>query len=855
LIHCDCCGIEEKGEESRGTRYLIEFSSHGYTTIENLDAATHKMAHATRRVRANAKRQRNGAGTRNEEEETAVVDDRSMPPLETPRVLTRGLVNGLTHGLDASDVLECYALVRSAPLHGIANSTITVQKMAIGIRFRPKVADVQNPYYVKTPMELTLEYGPARLGPLLSDEATPIVQGEEELYSYLAWDNNAKVYFTQKIVTEQFLSSHYMASMTGAVLNKLLYEAVEYTEKRKFYQPFSVFSDSGRLLLRSSSSSDFTWFVWSHLAHLGVEIEPILPPAMYEARLYTKTVTKVFPDQEVTRAAASFYHKLYNCLESMATNNYGSFLASKAQPAVDDDSGDDDVISSTGTVWPNAKNGGNRDLGVESVHFEEEESNFKDVIIRRLEEDSQETEAADDIKTEVPSIEDDGTFEDEKDVEVKNSEVRDEPTTIAGQGEETVDNQGSEATIVPEDDFQLASNSSHTMSDQLSIGPTESPTSFASETYIPTAGIQDVEKAQNAADDAQKAADEAKIAAKTEGGNKAAYAAQAAADAAAAAADATSSAASQAAMDSLLSGDGAMMSSIVSTCFSNPRYEITSPDANRTAPTEIYLFRDPSTYFKLELTSPFLEVTKLNKPLPNAATISSVYGTGGDALDWSLAISIFLSLLLGILLICQQMGKRYVACIFKCQRSFFNPRNHDNEEDAVSGVQSGSHFFFGKSGIPVSMGGQQSSYSPLTNGKTLQNVIVAESFMEDDPDGADLLSPNLQPKHHRRLSSSRELEMVNFGSDALSPAPLRSPTYKDKNSDSSSDSSEDGEIAIEIPDRLLRDPDLVELHCLKSKSKVAIPVGSSANGNAPYSNSSSFAEGSVTGMNPDQMSF
>ena len=62
---------------------------------------------------------------------------------------------------------------------------------------------------------------------------------------------------------------------------------------------------------------------------------------------------------------------------------------------------------------------------------------------------------------------------------------------------------------------------------------------------------------------------------------------------------------------------------------------------------------------------------------------------------------------------------------------------------------------------------------------------------------------------------------------------------------SSSGSSEGGEMPLEIPDRLLRNPDLVELPSLKSKSKVAIPVGRQVNGNGNYSRSSSLGDGSM----------
>ena len=880
------------------------------------------MTGTTRRIRANSKRGRSGDRVRNEEEENGssesapkiMQEQRSTPPLETPRVLTRNSANALTHGLDASDVIECYALVRSAPLHGIANSTITVQKMTIGIRFRPTTADLKNPYNFKTPMELTLEYGPARLGPLLSDEATPIVQGNDESSSYLAWDNVAKMYYTEKIVTENFLSSHYMASMTGAVLNKLLTEAFEYTENRKVYQPFSIFSESGQRLLRSSSSSDFVWFVWTHLAKLGVEIEPILPPAMYETRLYTKSISKVFPDQSVTHDAATFYQRLFNCLESIATNNYGSFLSSKEQSTTDDDDNDDDNTSLAGTASSNAEDGDNRNLGIRSGDFDDEANsrtaNANDQKRRRLEKEVQETESPKDVdektneenyKQEIEVL--DGpegeTSDDEEDKIVKNSRAHDEPTTTVvhegvqeievadvvegetrdDEGEKIVKNsrdhdEGTndvpedENTIVPEDSLQTSSptdsvfNSSEMtpMASKTSTNaPSNSPTSAGHETLAPTEDIQDLEKAQNAASDAQKAADEAKSAAQTEGDTKAADAAQAAADAALAAADATSNAASQAAMDSILSGDGTMMSSIIATCFSNPLYEISSPDANRTSPIEIYLFRDPSTYYKLELTSPYLEVTKLHRPLPNAAALLSDYGAGGDALDWTLAMSIFLSMFLMVLLICQQMGNHYVASIFKCQRWFFNPRGkHDDEGDSSSGVQSGQHFYFGKSGIPVSMGGKQSSYSPLKNGATLQNEIVNESFTNDDGDRAEQeLTPmpsNIpQDSHHSRAfsrSPSRELEMVNFGPKAHNhngrPSPrVHTYPYKD-NSDDSVGSRDDDEIpldtSLEFPDRLLRNPDLVELPSLKSRSKVAMPVGSSANGSILYSASSSFGE-------------
>ena len=514
------------------------------------------------------------------------------PPLETPRVLTRSAITGLTHGLDASDVLECYSLVRSAPLHGVANSTITVQKMTIGIRFRPTAADLKNPYNTKTPMELTLEYGPARLGPLLSDEAMPTVQGNDKSSSYLVWDNIGKVYFTQKIDAGNYINSNYMASMTGAVLNKLLHEAVGYTEKRKIYQPFSVYSDKGKRLMRSSSSMDFAWYVWSHLARLGVEIEPILSPSMYEARLYAKSANKVFPDPASTRAAASFYEHLYGCLESIASRSVWSSGKSSQLPGDNVESNGvekarDKPSSSSGANNSDGARRGNRRLedrndGPDWETREDGNGDYDDDDGDTIDHDDDVDVTALDTDEEGydDNGDDNGEIENEKD-------LQDDDVRISSSYDEARESGTTSTQEVPK---RLPSNELPNRND-----PTPGPSETTYPTALPTEGIHDVEKAQNAAMDAQKAADEAMIAAQTEGETKAADAAQAAADAALVAADATSSAAAQAAMDNLLSGDGALMSSIVSTCFSNPTYGISSTDSNPQEPS------DPgnlhSTYF------------------------------------------------------------------------------------------------------------------------------------------------------------------------------------------------------------------------------------------------------------------
>lgn len=734
-------------------------------------------------------------------------------PLETPRVLTRNLIPSLTHGLDASDMLECYTLVRSAPLHGIANSTIAIHKQALGIRFRPKqdVAALN----VKEHMELTLEFGPQRVGQDLNDEAMPIVQ-MEETSSYLSWDNVGKVYFTRAIVKEHYLSSYYMASITGTVLDKLLTEAVGYAEQRRIYQPFAVFSEEKGKELRSWSSSDFMSFIWTRLARLGVEVEPILPPPVFEARLWVNSITKVVPEPSVAQKAALFYKKLYACLDAIATNDYGKVQVKSAEP----------TASPVPTISPS-----------EGAH---QDDNGGDRYRRRR------------IEEKGTSL---GTKDEENSSEGKSVQQRQQ----VGKGDTVNDNTSTPTSA------EGRTEPPSTVSPPPSVTPTikvtsPSPTEYESEEPTttqddetsedderPAEPAKDAEKAKQAADEAQKAANEAKNAAHSEGDTKAADAAQAAADAAHAAADATSKAASKQAMDSLLSGDGSIMSAIAATCFTDPQYEIGSTDVNGTITAEAYLYRDSAFYYKLELVSPFVAVTRINRSLPKAVYRSD-FGEGGDSLDWFLALSIAAALLLLVLLICQQMGKNYLTGLARCQRWFFNPRKYDYEGVTVSGMQSGPLFFFGESGIPPSMGGRPSSYSPVRQGESLDADLadgVISAF--GDEDAEEFGMPNIHYQG-RNEEEQLQIEMKSLSpklksSPARPGSAVRTPVGRSRsgssgrlrrsNSNRSSESSiadEDPDVALEnslpVPERFFRDPSEVEMPSLKSTSKIAVPVGS-----------------------------
>jgi hypothetical protein len=257
-----------------------------------------------------------------------------------PQILTRSALARLSADLDAGDVLECYLLSRSTALHGLVNSTITVTKQALGLRYRPPITDVNSGrvYVTKEALELTLEYGPMRAGSTLQHESIPRVVRETELSgetAYVSWENEGKVYYTTSI-SNGYLTANYLASLTGAVLNDLLLTAVEYAEQHRRYQPFEVYQKE-RLLLRSSSDTDFINSLWKHLANVGVELAPVIQPVQWQVRLQAESVDKVqaAPQAEnsVPRSQiADFYSQLYECLNAVATSNYSVYDAPAPAP-------------------------------------------------------------------------------------------------------------------------------------------------------------------------------------------------------------------------------------------------------------------------------------------------------------------------------------------------------------------------------------------------------------------------------------------------------------------------------------------------------------------------------------------
>ena len=192
-------------------------------------------------------------------------DSADQDLLNIPQVLTRAVIPTLAvTALDASDVLELYYLTRPTVLHAgssaaLLDHPIRVTKAALGLRYRPyslssgSGSNTINQYLQQQqPLELTIEYGAARAGPNLQHESVPrvVVESDHEdiTSTSVHWDNEAKVYYTQRIDSRIYTTANYLASLSGTVLEKLLNSAVDLMEssttgggqRHRRYQPFGV---------------------------------------------------------------------------------------------------------------------------------------------------------------------------------------------------------------------------------------------------------------------------------------------------------------------------------------------------------------------------------------------------------------------------------------------------------------------------------------------------------------------------------------------------------------------------------------------------------------------------------------
>jgi hypothetical protein len=657
-----------------------------------------------------------------------------------PQILTRSALQRLSSDLDAGDVLECYLLSRSTPLHGLVNSTITVTKQALGLRYRPRADTTGGVYAEKDPLELTLEYGPMRAGATLSHESIPRVVRETELSgetAYVSWENEGKVYYTTAI-SSGYLTANYLASLTGAVLNDLLLTAVEYAEQHRRYQPFAVYQKE-HLLLRSSSDTDFINSLWKHLANVGVELAPVIQPVQWELRLQADSVDKVqvATVQQAAHfvslsAVADFYSQLYQCLEAVATSNYSFYDA--PEPSVTNNTDETSMVPST-------------------------------------------------MPSLAPSLEQ-------------------PPTQTAANNNEDAD----DGTLAPSPGLY-----------------TSAPPTFSDTTQTGTDNDEDPPNRRwlKESDDTSKSATLA-----PSSSPKAQPPAQVP---------------QVMSMNALLYGDSNAMASAAATCLQDPRYGIassagdtasTGDNSSSTTPptTTVYLYWDGSFYYRVNLTAPYLKVVPVTATMPHPPH-TDVYSGGGNFVDWTLALMILGLFAIFILLLLQQiLGRnlRIIRPLYKFQRWFFDPLEHtldDMVDDEMKGQ--GTEYTFGEDVIPLSMGGRKPFTHESPSSSRYQDFFpAAEAWLNGDT--TNDVELEMTGRAVTRSSSGNgglEHERSNGSINRMGDESLHH-SYHSEESDSGMGSLDDvkGRLKDDMPVRLARDPDLVDLPDLKRTSKVAVPV-------------------------------
>jgi hypothetical protein len=666
-----------------------------------------------------------------------------------PLILTGSLLPSLIQQLDASDVLEAYALVRSAHLHQpIFNSTIVVQKMALGLRFRPPISSH------KPPLELTLEYGPQRNGENLLEDAMPFFSGD-----HVTWENEGQVYVTKSIGSE-WTKAYYMASLTGAVLGKLLEKANSYNLEHGRYQPFSVLQHN-KLVLKSSDAQDFVLSMFQTMADVGVVIKPILPPPFFTVTLHVESITKVSGYQDdgtkASTQASHFFDRMSACITAIATENYKDYTPT-ASPSRHISQKPSRTPSTIPSISPSRTPVAILDDKSKSSHKPSHQKSHHNSAP---------------IPTKENNVVLNITYGHSTQTTPKPRPIReDNAATTTNNDDDTTGQrryfhlrrlfetlQFKAETITPKTSISERLDSSNTTTTTPSPAPTiatDNSNASSTTTSIPTVIIpvpgDEATEAVKAAQEAVNAAQEAKNFSSSEASEKAANAAQAAAQAAQKAADASAQTAYHQMRGYITSGDGELVSSAIRQCFTNLLFGVADGSGSSSAPTAVaYLYLDGSFYYRLNMTEPYLSVVRQHRPMPTPPSFKrSIMNGGGDFIDWTLALAIGMAVVLGILMLLQQIGIRIF--LYKSQKKFFDP--HAIEKDEIELDEhmhrqlhgQGHSHGFEPDVIPWSMSGKSSSRSqhgkktmtPASVKPASELEMVESIFHRGDPDFVDL---------------------------------------------------------------------------------------------------------------------
>lgn len=799
---------------------------------------------------------------------------------ELPEILTKSTVLPSLASLDAGDVVECYTLIRMAKLENVPFSTashnkgtnnigdntngsnnststsggphapthIEIRKSAVAFRYKPK--PTSKDIAIKDPFELTLEYGPQRTGATQSLEAMPFVNGESFLdngdqyedQKYVSWENHAKIYYTLSIDEEKWTNAYYMAPITGAVLSKIMDYITDYPTQHPRYQPFSVVAkESGKTVLKSSNSDDFVWNVFGKLADLYVQIKPVLAPKRYGLLMYVDTprrdVKRYSAQQEINRenkelidgnhdgiggskngnpkyyvanAAAEFYEALYGCIGSIKSGDYSAYVKTLS-PTPSPTS----LLTSTPTAKPTSStihSPVSKATHTSSPYSKNKSFNHKDGYTFNLHNGTNTSKDNNDN-----GMGDDQTGN-------RHRQLQDD-SSLTNTNNDIVNSESNDEGINDQD-----SNDD----DDLD------PNTISEETFDSSLGKAD--DAKEAAEESEKAAEEAKEAAENVLDDAAVVAAEHAVEAAKKAAQATSDAAALTAIEGLLSGDGMIMTSILSTCFSDRKYEITKEkelilggDQSVIIPTTyVYLYVDGASYYRVNITSPYLKAVELEQPQWKPRSHD---GAGrGDFIDFALASTITILFLFGIVVMLHQVGLINWGRTFQFRR-FFHPSSAHSRPKNDNGYKA----------TPVNDEDDEE--------RNTSNSDMNSRRMSTKSRGLTGQSSNSRSYTSQRSTNDQlgGIEMTNRGGDLLIDTSFHENPQSVENDLGDQDQIPHGEkldfVSEKRPERMIammketiddeeevvkhitaspRNPDMVQFPDLKSYSKIAQPVGVSS---------------------------
>jgi len=283
----------------------------------------------------------------------------------------------------------------------------------------------------------------------------------------------------------------------------------------------------------------------------------------------------------------------------------------------------------------------------------------------------------------------------------------------------------------------------------------------------------------------------------------------------------------------------------------------------------VYLDWEGRFYYQVDLTAPYMQVVQVSEALPKPGQLGDGPAIdGGDVVDWTLAFAVLALSLVGLLLLLQQvLGRnfRIIRPLYKFQRWFFDPMHHNHPggsgyDSNVMGDMSdrsyrgrGHEYTFAEDVIPLSMGGRMASPPRRYFGEGGSHREGAadkigdpseSDDVDDDHGDDDWLVGGGKSASKNRVKHPIEMEMVPprerarsasgdeflFGSgDILTMDELGVV--------------EDAEALLvgspsTMAARFLRDPDCVDMPDLKSRTKVAVPVGVTSKENSYHSRSS-----------------